>query len=81
MKTTPHKHDNEPLVIAFDDNSLLTALFGGHDQHLALIEQRLGVSVSYRGNRVVIAGEDIDTVLAETEDEVNAILQRVKTEF
>ena len=57
MKTTPHKHDNEPLVIAFDDNSLLTALFGGHDQHLALIEQRLGVSVSYRGNRVVIAGD------------------------
>ena len=32
-------------------------------------------------DRVVIAGEDIDTVLAETEDEVNAILQRAKTEF
>lgn len=32
-------------------------------------------------DRVVIAGEDIDTVLAETDDEVNAILQRVKTEF
>ena len=32
-------------------------------------------------DRVVIAGEDIDTVLAETDEEVNAILQRVKTEF
>ena len=32
-------------------------------------------------DRVVIAGEDIDTVLAEAEEEVNAILQRVKTEF
>jgi multiple sugar transport system substrate-binding protein len=32
-------------------------------------------------DRVVVAGEDIDTVLAETEEEVNAILQRAKTEF
>ena len=57
MKTAPQKHDTEELVIAFDDNRLLAALFGRHDQHLALIEQRLGVSVSYRGNRVVIAGD------------------------
>ena len=31
--------------------------------------------------RVVLAGEDIDTVLAETEEEVNQILQRAKIEF
>ena len=32
-------------------------------------------------DRVVIAGEDIDTVLAESEEEINQILQRAKTEF
>ena len=31
--------------------------------------------------RVVLAGEDIDTVLAETEEEINQILQRAKAEF
>jgi phosphate starvation-inducible PhoH-like protein len=40
----------------FDDNSLLTELFGEHDRNLARIEQRLDVSVSTRGNRVSIAG-------------------------
>lgn len=40
----------------FDDNSLLTELFGEHDRNLARIEQRLDVSVSTRGNRVAISG-------------------------
>jgi len=40
----------------FDDNSLLTELFGEHDRNLARIEQRLDVSVSTRGNRVSITG-------------------------
>jgi phosphate starvation-inducible PhoH-like protein len=52
---------NEPLAAAplhlqFDDNSLLPLLFGEHDRHLARIEQRLGVQLSSRGNRVAIAG-------------------------
>lgn len=45
-----------PLQIEFDDNSLLPMLFGEHDRHLARIEQRLGVRLSSRGNRVVIEG-------------------------
>lgn len=40
----------------FDDNSLLTALFGEHDQNLARIEQKLNVSVTARGNRLSIEG-------------------------
>ena len=40
----------------FDDNSLLTALFGQHDQNLARIEQKLNVSVTARGNRLSIEG-------------------------
>jgi phosphate starvation-inducible PhoH-like protein len=45
-----------PIHLTFDDNSLLPLLFGEHDQHLARIEQRLGVSLSSRGNRVAISG-------------------------
>jgi phosphate starvation-inducible PhoH-like protein len=45
-----------PLHLQFDDNTLLPLLFGEHDRHLARIEQRLGVQLSSRGNRVAIAG-------------------------
>ena len=44
------------LQLEFDDNSLLQLLFGEHDRHLARIEQRLGVRLSSRGNRLVIQG-------------------------
>lgn len=46
-----------PIMMDFDDNRLLVALFGEHDRHLACIEQRLGVAVTSRGNRISIAGE------------------------
>lgn len=45
-----------PLYMDFDDNSLLTALFGEHDRNLARIEQKLNVSVTARGNRLSIEG-------------------------
>jgi phosphate starvation-inducible PhoH-like protein len=45
-----------PLQLQFDDNSLLPMLYGEHDRHLARIEQRLGVQLSSRGNRLAIAG-------------------------
>jgi len=46
----------QPVHLEFDDNKLLPALFGEHDRHLARIEQRLGVSLVSRGNRVAISG-------------------------
>jgi phosphate starvation-inducible PhoH-like protein len=45
-----------PLEINFDDNRLLTSLFGEHDRHLARIEKELNVVVSSRGNRVSVSG-------------------------
>ncbi len=45
------------LIVAFDDNRLLTTVFGKHDEHLALIEQRLGVTITPRGNRVALSGD------------------------
>jgi phosphate starvation-inducible PhoH-like protein len=43
-------------VLSFDDNRLLAELFGEHDRNLALIEKRTGVTMSSRGNRVVLKG-------------------------
>jgi phosphate starvation-inducible PhoH-like protein len=45
-----------PIVLAFDDTSLLSLLFGEHDRHLARIEQMLGVAIVSRGNQVRIQG-------------------------
>ena len=49
--------EGDTLVIAFDDNRLLGELFGEHDQHLARIEEGLGVLASSRGNKLVISGK------------------------
>ncbi len=45
-----------PVHLQFDDNRLLPLLFGQHDQHLARIEQQLGVSLVSRGNQLAISG-------------------------
>ena len=47
---------DDSLVIAFDDNRLLTELFGTNDRNLARIEQGLGVLATSRGNKLVITG-------------------------
>jgi phosphate starvation-inducible PhoH-like protein len=48
--------DAAPVLLVFDDNSVLPRLFGEHDEHLARIEHGFGVTLSSRGNRVAIAG-------------------------
>ena len=58
MTTAPKAGGNDLVIVDFDDNSLLTALFGYHDRHLARIEQKLGVSLNPRGNRVAIDGSE-----------------------
>ena len=52
--------------MAFDDNSLLTALFGEYDRNLARIEQSLGVSLLSRGNRIAISGSSDSREVART---------------
>ena len=44
------------LELAFEDNRLAAQLYGDFDQNLALIEQRLKVSATPRGNHVLIMG-------------------------
>ncbi|MFQ5774120.1 MAG: PhoH family protein [Kiloniellaceae bacterium] len=46
----------QPVLLQFDDNRLLPLLYGEHDQHLARLEQQLGVRLASRGNRLAISG-------------------------
>ena len=47
------------LTLTFDDNRMLASVFGEHDEHLALIESKLGVDITPRGNRVAVRGPDL----------------------
>ena len=53
---TGHASDMTHVVIAFDDNRLVSDLFGQFDQNLAEIERRLRVSTVAHGNQVTIKG-------------------------
>ena len=44
------------LELAFEDNRLAAQLYGDFDQNLALIEQRLSVRATPRGNHVLLKG-------------------------
>ncbi|HET7409093.1 MAG TPA: PhoH family protein, partial [Paracoccaceae bacterium] len=45
------------IALSFEDNRLAGSLFGQFDQHLALIEQKLGIDARARGNKVEIRGD------------------------
>jgi len=53
--TSDNSHSSQ-LELAFEDNRLAAQLYGDFDQHLALIEQRLGVQATPRGNHVMLRG-------------------------
>ena len=76
MKVAPEPGAAAPLIVDFDDNRLLGALFGEYDRHVARIEQRLGVSVSSRGNRVAISGDSWSR--NATRDVLSSLYERLK---
>ena len=49
--------DRARLELEFEQPYLLGPLFGDYDRHLITIENRLGVHISARGNRVQIEGD------------------------
>ena len=65
------------MQLDFDDNRLLPLLFGAHDKHLAQIEQRLGVSLTSRGNQLIINGPPDAAELARRA--MLRLYQRVKS--
>ncbi len=76
MSATPLAPIAAPLHLQFEDNRLLPQLFGQHDQHLARIEQELGVSMVPRGNQLAISGP-ADAV-AVAKQVVTGLYQRLK---
>ena len=64
MSTASNTIGAVTVQLDFDDNRLLPLLYGAHDQHLAQLEQRLDVSLSSRGNQLVISGSEGSTDLA-----------------
>ena len=67
--------DMSRLEMSFDKPHLINAVFGEFDRNLVTIENRLGVYISARGNRVQIEGEAGAT--ARTRDILNDIYSRV----
>ncbi len=76
MSTASNTIGAVTVQLDFDDNRLLPLLYGAHDQHLAQLEQRLGVSLSSRGNQLVISGTEDATNLARRA--LNRLYRRVK---
>jgi phosphate starvation-inducible protein PhoH and related proteins len=46
----------ETIKVTFEDNHLLAAMLGKHDEHLALIESHLNIVAAPRGNIITITG-------------------------
>ena len=73
----PDQHRRARVEVEFDEQTVLGALFGQFDTNLVLIENRLGVYISARGNRVLIEGPD-DSV-ARARDVLRGMHQRLLT--
>jgi len=51
--------------MSFENNQLAQSLFGEHNQHIRVVEQKLGVLISTKGNTLQIRGEEPDVRLAQ----------------
>jgi phosphate starvation-inducible PhoH-like protein len=65
-RPAPSTPEQRSVTLQFDDNALLPLLYGEHDRHLVRIEQRLGVRLGSRGNRLKIDGTPERTDVAES---------------
>ncbi|WP_425358688.1 PhoH family protein [Aestuariivirga litoralis] len=52
------QENSDILTLSFDDNRLLSLLCGEHDENLAVLEHRLNVDITPRGNRLAVRGGD-----------------------
>jgi phosphate starvation-inducible PhoH-like protein len=70
-----HKQRGARAEIEFEEATVLGALFGQFDANLVLIENRLGVYISARGNRVQLEGPE-DSI-ARARDVLKGMHQRL----
>ncbi len=64
------------LEMEFERPGLLGALFGQYDQNLITIENRLGVYIAARGNRVAVEGEPLS--IARARDVLQTLYGRLE---
>ena len=72
----PELHRRARAELEFDDPAMLGPLFGQFDANLVLIENRLGVFIAARGNKVQIEGPE-DSV-ARARDVLKAMVARLQ---
>jgi phosphate starvation-inducible PhoH-like protein len=60
IKPGTRNDESNILTLSFDDNRLLSQLCGEHDEFLAIIEHRLSVDITPRGNRLAVRGQADD---------------------
>ena len=75
-KTAAPAESGQPVLLQFDDNSLLSLLYGEHDRHLVRLEAQLGVRLAARGNRLAISGPPDAVRVAELA--LNALYERLR---
>jgi phosphate starvation-inducible protein PhoH and related proteins len=68
-------HRRARVEVEFDEQTVLGALFGQFDTNLVQLENRLGVYISARGNRVQIEGPE--DAVARTRDVLRGMHQRL----
>jgi phosphate starvation-inducible PhoH-like protein len=57
---------NQTIFVEFDDNQGLSSLVGPQDRNILRVEQRLGVSIALRGNKIAITGLEPETTYAKS---------------
>jgi phosphate starvation-inducible protein PhoH and related proteins len=72
LRSTPRR---ARLEVEFEEQTMLGALFGQFDANLVLIENRLGVYIAARGNKVLIEGAADD--IARARDVLRSMHQRL----
>ena len=66
----------ESIHIEFDDNSILSSLFGVNDANIRTLEKINEVKIEYRGNKVKIVGHKIS--IEETRRELENLFEEAK---
>jgi phosphate starvation-inducible PhoH-like protein len=56
--------DKREQALRFEDASVVSELFGIHDDHLKIVEQALGVVIHPKGNEVAVHGDPLQVELA-----------------
>ncbi len=70
--------DPYQTTLSFDDNRLVSLVFGQYDQNVARIERRLGVVTHLNGNHIIIKGPM--EACERAKQVLQALYERVKTD-